>query len=312
MTDILTITLNPAVDVASSTTRLVPGHKLRCAQTHRFPGGGGINVTRVLHRLGADSLALYLSGGAMGKQLRNLMAKERIPSRCIVIEEETRESFSVLETSTGNEYRFVLPGPTVHAHEWKACVAFIDALDPPPPYVVLSGTLPPGVPHDAYAQLAKAAKARGSRVILDTSGPELKEALAEGVWIVKPSLRELSELTGCDLQEESQWHAAALQLVYSGQAQWVALSLGERGALLVGVDGAWRADALQVPVASVTGAGDSFLAAMVWALSRGTSPVEAFRYAVAAGTAALLTAGTHLCNKEDVLLLQPQVVVRSL
>jgi 6-phosphofructokinase 2 len=311
MTDILTITLNPAVDVSSTTPRLMPAHKMRCAQTQRYPGGGGINVTRVLQRLGADSLALYLAGGAMGQQLRKLVAQERIASHSLPIREETRESFAVLDASTGNEYRFVLPGPTVQPQEWQACIDFVQSMQPAPRIVVLSGTLPPGVPHDAYGQLAAVAKARGGRVVLDTSGAELREALAEGVWIVKPSLRELGELTGRDLPDEPQWLAAARQLVQAGQAQWVALTLGERGALLVGADRAWRADAIEVPVLSATGAGDSFLAAMVWALSRGLGEEEAFRYGVAAGTAALLTPGTDLCRKEDVLRLVAQVVTRT-
>jgi 6-phosphofructokinase 2 len=304
MTDILTITLNPAVDVSSTTPRLMPAHKMRCTQTHRYPGGGGINVSRVLHRLGADSLALYLAGGAMGQQLRKLVAQEKIASHSLPIRDETRESFSVLDASTGAEYRFVLPGPTVQPQEWEACVSFVQTMKPPPRIVVLSGTLPPGVPHDAYARLAAVVKARGARVVLDTSGAELREALSEGVWIVKPSLRELSELTGRDLSDESSWLDAA------GQAEWVALTLGERGAMLVGARQAWRADAIEVPVLSATGAGDSFLAAMVWALSSGLGEEEAFRHGVAAGTAALLTPGTELCRKEDVLGLLGQVVVR--
>lgn len=310
MTDILTITLNPAVDVSSTTPRLMPAHKMRCTQTHRYPGGGGINVSRVLHRLGADSLALYLAGGAMGQQLRKLVAQEKIASHSLPIRDETRESFSVLDASTGNEYRFVLPGPTVQPQEWEACVRFVQTMKPPPRIVVLSGTLPPGVPHDAYARLAAVVKARGGRVVLDTSGAELREALAEGVWIVKPSLRELSELTGRDLSDESSWLDAARQPVLAGQAQWVALTLGERGALLVGAQQAWRADAIEVPVLSATGAGDSFLAAMVWALSRGLGEEEAFRHGVAAGTAALLTPGTDLCRKDDVLRLLEQVATR--
>ena len=177
MTDILTITLNPAVDVASITPRLMPAHKMRCSQTHRFPGGGGINVTRVLHRLGANSMALYLAGGAMGQQLRKLIALEKISSHSLPIRDETRESFAVVDASTGNEYRFVLPGPTVQPHEWESCLAYVRTLKPAPRYVVLSGTLPPGVPHDAYARLSevaktfilKAARAVNSRKPLDAS-----------------------------------------------------------------------------------------------------------------------------------------------
>jgi 6-phosphofructokinase 2 len=122
----------------------------------------------------------------------------------------------------------------------------------------------------------------------------------------------LSELTGRDLSDESSWLAAARQLVLTGQSEWVALTLGERGAMLVGARQAWRADAIDVPVLSATGAGDSFLAAMVWALSRGLGEEEAFRHGVAAGTAALLTPGTDLCRKEDVLRLLEQVVARPL
>jgi len=312
MTDILTVTLNPAVDVSSTTPRLMPAHKMRCTQTHRYPGGGGINVTRVMDRLGANSLALYLAGGAMGQQLRKLVAQEKIASHSLPIRDETRESFAVLDAQTGNEYRFVLPGPQVQAPEWEACVAFVQTMRPPPGIAVLSGTLPPGVPHDAYARLAAVVKSRGGRVVLDTSGPELRAALAEGVWIVKPSLRELSELTGRDLSDESVWLDAARELVTAGQAQWVALTLGERGAMLVGATQAWRADAIKVPVLSATGAGDSFLAGLVWALSRGLGEAEAFRYGMAAGTAALLTPGTDLCRKEDVLRLLPQVAMRLL
>ena len=312
MTDILTITLNPAVDVSSTTSRLMPAHKMRCTQTQRYPGGGGINVSRVLHRLGTDALALYLAGGAMGQQLRKLVAQEKIASHSLPIREETRESFSVLDAETGNEYRFVLPGPQVQPQEWEACVAFVQTMRPAPRIVVLSGTLPPGVPHDAYARLAAVVKSRGGRVVLDTSGAELREALAEGVWIVKPSLRELSELTGSELPGESEWLAAARQLVQAGQADWVALTLGERGAMLVGAHQAWRADAIPVQVLSATGAGDSFLAAMVWALARGLGEEDAFRHGVAAGTAALLTPGTDLCRKDDVLRLLEQVVIRPL
>lgn len=310
MTDILTITLNPAVDVSSTTPRLMPAHKMRCSHTQRHPGGGGINVARVLHRLGADALALYLAGGAMGQQLRRLIAEERIASHSLPIREETRESFAVVDASTGLEYRFVLPGPSVQASEWEACLAWLRSLRRSPRYVVLSGTLPPGVPQDAYARLAEVARAKGCQVVLDTSGPELRAALAQGVWIVKPSLRELCELTGRALSDEDQWLDAARALVRSGQAQWVALTLGERGALLVGADVAWRADGIAVEVAGATGAGDSFLAGMVWALSQGMDFVEALRHGVAAGTAALSTAGTNLCRREDVLRLLPQVVTR--
>ena len=248
MTDILTITLNPALDVATSCDQLQPSHKLRCAHAERFPGGGGINVARVVQRLGGDCLALYLAGGVVGDRLQNLLQAEQVPSHRLAIADETRESFSVLETSTGREYRFVLPGPEVTAREWQGCVDFLGRMDPPPRYVVLSGSLPPSLAIDSYAQLTAMARSRGCKVVLDSSGAPLAAALAAGVFLIKPSLRELSDLTGAPLEDETQWRAAAELLVRDGRAELVALSLGERGAMLFSAQGAWRADALKVDV----------------------------------------------------------------
>lgn len=312
MPTILTITLNPAVDISTETEQLLPSHKLRCAPSQRFPGGGGINVARVIQRLGGDCVALYLAGGVVGQQLRHLIAVEHLPSLGLAIAGETRESFSVLETSSGREYRFVLPGPQVSESEWQTCLSYLDTLGPAPEYVVLSGSLPPGLADDSYARLARSARARGCKVVLDSSGAALTQALEQGVSLVKPSLRELSELNGSALDTQASQCAAARQLIDTGQAELVALSLGEQGAMLVSADGAWRADALQVPVKSTTGAGDSFLAAMVWGLTRKMAPVEAFRYGVAAGSAALLHAGTTLCRTDDVMRLVAQVQVRKI
>ncbi len=309
---IFTVTLNPAVDVATSVERLVESHKMRCTHAQRDPGGGGINVARVIQRLSSGSgnsgagsnsgncVALYLAGGATGQMLRELLDAEHVKGVCIEIAGETRENFSVRETSTGREYRFVLPGPTVTAHEWQACADYLASLDPPPRYLVLSGSLPPGLPADAWAQLARTAKARGTRVVVDTSGPALAAALDAGVYLVKPSLGELRALTGRPLDTEPEWREAARQLVREGRAQRVALTLGERGALLVSEDRTLSAPALDVPVSSSIGAGDSFLGAMVWALNRQTSLDAAFRYALAAASATLLTSGTRLCSAEEV------------
>ncbi len=248
--------------------QLQPSHKLRCSHAERFPGGGGINVARVVQRLGGDCLAFYLAGGVVGDRLQQLLQAEKVPSHRLEIDDETRESFSVLETSTGREYRFVLPGPTLTDAQWQACVDYLAAVEPVPRYVVLSGSLPPTLAVDSYAQLGRLAQARGCKVVLDSSGAPLAAALAAGVFLIKPSLRELSDLTGTPLENEARWRTAAESLLRDGRAELVALSLGERGAMLFSALGAWRADALQVDVKSTTGAGDSFLAAMVWALNK--------------------------------------------
>lgn len=168
------------------------------------------------------------------------------------------------------------------------------------------------MPDDSYAQLAQQATRRGSQVVLDSSGPALGAALRHGVFLVKPSLRELADWAGRALDGETAWAGSATQPVREGCASLVALSLGEQGALLASADGVWHADALKVPVASTSGAGDSFLAAMVFALADGLEPVEALRHGVAAGSAALLHAGTRLCEPADGLRLVVQVRVRAL
>ncbi|TDV33994.1 6-phosphofructokinase [Paraburkholderia caballeronis] len=299
MTGIVTVTLNPAIDVATSVAQVTDTHKLRCACARRDPGGGGINVARVIRRLGGDCVALYLAGGAVGQMLQRMLDSEQVRSACIGIAGDTRENFSVRETTTGREYRFVLPGPVVGADEWARVLRHGESLDPPPRYLVLSGSLPPGLPDDAYANLARIARARGARVVLDTSGPALKKALNERVFLVKPSLSELRELTGAPLETEDEWRDAAARIVRDGRAEVVALTLGERGAMVVAAGLTLRADALPMAVSSAIGAGDSFVGAMVWALDRGDALDVAFRHAVAAASATLLAQGTALCRPDD-------------
>ena len=301
MPALITLTLNPALDLATTIDRVAPTHKLRCGPIQRFAGGGGINVARVLHRLGADVQAWALAGGAAGAQVRQLLADEGVPTVLQPIAGDTRENFSVVETSTGKEFRFVLPGPTLQATEWRACLGALTALQTPPRWLIASGSLPPGTPDDFYAPLARALKARGVRVAIDTSGPALAAALQAGVALVKPSLRELQEVMQQPLAHAADWCQAARSLVQSGAAGIVALSVGDQGAVLATPEGVWQAPALHMPATTgTTGAGDCILAALVWALDRGDAPAEALRWGVAAGAAALLHPGTTLAQAADV------------
>lgn len=306
---VLGLTMNPSVDLATETERVVPTHKLRCTDTLHDAGGGGINVARVLTGLGGQCSALCPTGGSSGAWLQRRMAEEGMHGIFLPIAGETRVSFTVHEHSSGAEYRFVMPGPHLSHDEWQACLLHLQDM---PRWLVASGSLPPGVPTDFYAQLARLCRARGARLVLDTSGPALVAALAEGVYLVKPNLRELSELCGQPLDTPEQWQAAAQALVNSGQAEVVALTLGHLGALLVTRTGAWHADPLDIPVASAVGAGDSFVGGLVWALQQSLPLDVAFRWAVAAGSAALLKAGTGLADPAQVRTLAQQVRMRAL
>ncbi len=300
MQPILTLTVNPALDVSTATERVFSGHKLRCGASRLDPGGGGVNVSRVVQRLGGRTLAVYTAGGPTGEAYRRLIEAERIPTLAVPIQGSTREDFTVDETTTGKQFRFVLQGPELSEPEWRLCLALVADSLPVGGYVVASGSLPPGVPDDFYARVARLARRHDARCIVDASGPALAEALAEGVFLVKPSRRELGLHFGTTLESgESQVEAAA-GLVADGSAEHVALTLGGEGAILASKSGILRLAVPDVEVRSTVGAGDSFLAAFVLRLAQGRTLAEALRAAVAAGSATVTTAATELCHREDV------------
>ena len=311
MANIATLTINPAIDLSTAVERMMPGRKLRCKGLQRYPGGGGINVARVVRRLGSEVIAVYTCGGIVGRLLEELVTREGIESRTVQVATETREDFTVQEEASGQQFRFVLAGPQVTETEWQRCLNAVRSLGPFPRYLVGSGSLPPGVPDDFYARVARAAHEHGGKLLLDTSGPPLKAALVEGVYLIKPNLHELMDLAHVRADDQDGQAAACRQIVEEGQAQVVALTLGDKGALLTTRDGTWRTPALPVEPASVVGAGDSFLGGMVWSLAEGHSVEEAFRYATAAGSAALLQAGTELCHDADVKRLFHDVVLQA-
>jgi 6-phosphofructokinase 2 len=300
MTDVVTLTMNPAIDLSVSVESVTPFHKLRSSESRRDPGGGGINVARVMKRLGADVAAVYPAGGTLGQLLRHLVDQEGILQITIPIAAETREDFTVTERTTGHQYRFVLPGPLLSEHEWRACLERLHALDARTRFVVCSGSLPPGVPDDFYSLIIESVKQAGRKIVVDSSGLPLKAALDAGVYLVKPSLNELRGLLNTALDTQADQIEACCGLIENKHAEVVALTSGEQGALLVTRDRVLHAAALPIKLISVVGAGDSFLGAMIWALASGHALDEAFRYGVAAGSAALLVPGTELSRREDI------------
>jgi 6-phosphofructokinase 2 len=311
MTDIVTITPSPAVDLSTAVDKIVPVAKMRGRTQRRDPGGGGINVARVIKRLGGDARAIYPVGGPIGKLLRQLLDAEGIASHTWTIAGQTRENFFVDETSAGQQYRFILPGPRLSEAEWKQCMKLVAEIEPFPKFLVASGSLPDGVPNDFHARLARIAKQRGAKIILDTSGPSLAAAAAEGVDLIKPNLREMRELTGSEPADAYAWELAAMELVETGKADVVALTMAHLGAALVTRGEVLRAPPIPITPRSAVGAGDSFLAALVWQLACGASRTDAFRLAVAAGAAALLHPGTELCRVDDVMRLADQVTIET-
>jgi len=310
--DIVTLTINPAIDIFVNVGRVEPTRKLRCSAPKRDPGGGGINVARVAHRLGSRVTAIYPTGGAIGKLLHRLVEREGIDSLVTPSHVETRENFTAYEETTGEQYRFVLPGSALHRAEWQAVLDKLTALPEKPKFVVASGSVPPGVPEDFFAHVAREAKQLGAQCVVDTSGPALKAALVQGVTLIKPNLVELSDLVGAALDNDGVRIAACRKLIAGGRVKAVALTLGDQGALLVTADEAFRAQPMAIEPVSAVGAGDSFLGGLVSALASGHSLQQAFRVAVAAASAAVLSPGTELCRADEVQRLLPEVKVSEL
>jgi 6-phosphofructokinase 2 len=295
---IVTLTMNPALDITTHTDRVIPTDKMRCGLPRYDPGGGGINVARIAHVLGASVSALFPAGGHTGDKVTDLVAASGVPVQRITVAHSTRESFTVDENTTAQQYRFVLPGPSLTDAEQTECLEKLSAAAASADFVVASGSLPPGVPSDFYQRVAGICEERGARLILDTSGAGLRH-ITSGVFLLKPSVRELRECVGRALITESDQFAAAHELVDRGCAQFVVVSLGSEGALLATPNGSQRYSPVTVPSGSGVGAGDAMTAGITVGLSRGWQLDKAVRLGIAAGAAMLLTPGTAPCTREN-------------
>lgn len=298
--EVVTLTLNPSIDKSTAVENVVAERKLRCDAPVLEPGGGGLNVARALAKLGRPSLALYLAGGPTGAMLDDLLTREGIDHRGLPTAGWTRENFSAFERSTGQLYRFGMPGPAIAPEEWERVLATIDALDPAPRFVVASGSIPPGVPPDFYAQMSRRLRRRGIRFVLDTSGDALRAAVEEGVGALKMNLNELAGLVGAAALGNAEIEHAARDLVARGRADLVVVSLGPAGAAFATAEGFERIMSPTVAVASTVGAGDSMVAGLVHAVLEGRPFREVVRFGIATGTAAVMTPGSELCRREDV------------
>lgn len=294
---IVTLTLNPAIDKSTAVEKITPEQKLRCENPVYEAGGGGINVSKAIKRLGGDSLAIFPAGGPAGQMLGDLLGKESISFQAIPMQQWTRENFIVVETATNAQYRFGMPGGAVTEAEAQACLDAVKAARPD--YLVASGSLPPGIPNDFYARIAKLAKQINARLILDTSGNPLRLAANEGVYLLKPNLGELSKMVGVESLEMNHVDDAAMNIIKKGDCEVVVVSLGPSGALLVTKDGYEHIPAPHVHKKSTVGAGDSMVAGMTWSLAQGKSFSEMVRMGVACGSAATMNPGTELFKAQD-------------
>ena len=294
---ILTITLNPCIDKSSAVEKLEPESKLRCTEVLHEPGGGGVNVSKALKKLGVASTALFPAGGHNGRMLCGLLDEEGIHYHAVETKVETRENWIVLETEANNQYRFTFPGRAVDESTMQTLVDEVRNFSPA--YVVASGSLPPGLPDNFYGLVVKNARAAGAKCIVDTSGPALQALRAKGAYLIKPNLSELRKMLQAPILSPKEIDDAAQQAIFDGYAEMVVVSLGPLGAWLVTKDEKHFAPAPKVEKKSTVGAGDSMLAGVTYMLQQQRSLKEVIAFGVACGSAATMNEGTQLFKKED-------------
>lgn len=297
---IVTITMNPALDKSTKVDKLAPEKKMRCAEMITEAGGGGINVSKAIKKLGGESLAIFPSGGMNGKKIEEYLSAQGISFRTIPIKEETRENIVISETETNAQFRFVMPGADIGQDCASACLEMLEKMKPVPTYIVASGSLPPGLTGQFFSDLARLSKKLKARYIIDTSGEPLQMAAKEGVFLLKPNLGELSALVGKEQLELNEVDDAAVDIIKRGSCEVIVVSLGPSGAILATKDGCEHIPSPTVKKQSTVGAGDSMVAGMVYMLSQGKSQREMARFGVACGTAATMNPGTQLFKKDDV------------
>ena len=295
--DIVTITVNPALDKSAHFSGLVPEQKIRCQAPLYDAGGGGINVSKAISRLEGTSLAVFASGGPSGEMIKEILNKELISFQAIETKNWTRESFVAVDDNTNSQYRFNFPGTSITDAEKNEIIKTVESQDSK--FIVVSGSLREGLPVDFYQEIAEIAKKSNSKLIVDTSGEALKKALEIGVYLIKPNVGELAKLIGVEKLEMEEVNAAAKKIIAKGGAEIVVVSLGPQGAVLVTKDSYDYVPAPNVAKKSTVGAGDSMVGGMTWALAQNKPLKEVIRWGVACGSAATMNEGTQLFKLED-------------
>lgn len=307
METVVTLTMNPSLDISTSINSVAPELKLRCNAPTFHPGGGGINVSRAIKFLNGESTAVYAAGGHTGHRLTQLLNEEGIANQPVSIHGLTREGFAVYEESSTLQYRFNMPGPELDADEWIRCLETVFELNPK--YIVASGSLPPGVPIEFYGEITRYAKQYNIRVIVDTAGDALKRSFGKGVYLMKPNLRELELFSGEMISGEDHIREVARRLIREGLAEVMVVSMGAAGASLITEKDYAHMRAPIVKIQSKVGAGDSMVGGLVMGLADGRDLLDAVRFGIAAGTAAVMTPGTELCRESDTQRLYEQISV---
>ena len=308
---IYTVTLNPALDK----TVEIPGMALdtvnRITSMRTDPGGKGINVSKVIAKLGGESCAVGILGGESGRTLLAALEREGLRTHFRFVEGQTRTNLKIIDRALHTNTDINEPGLTVSPADLDALLRDLLGMVREGDIVVFAGSLPQGAPQDTYRVWTAACREKGARVCLDADGVLLAEGLKAAPYLIKPNEDELSRLVGHRLTDTDELIAEGRRLLKGGVTR-VVISLGEHGALYLRGNEVLYAEGLSVPVGSTVGAGDSVVAALAYADSLGMSDEDAVRLSTATGAANVMCSGTQPAEREAVEKLLPQVKIRRI
>ncbi|MEJ5169410.1 MAG: 1-phosphofructokinase [Fimbriimonadales bacterium] len=303
---IVSVTLNPCVDRVVFLSTLRIGDTNRVERVETDAGGKGVNLSRVVAELGGRTIATGFLGGGPGAHVRHTLHAQGVHNSFVEIAGETRINTSI-ESGEGPPTTLNEAGPEISSDEWHRLVAHCEVLFERADWVTLGGSLPPGVPTDAFRQLGELARRQRCKVLIDADGEPMRLALEMRPDLIKPNLREAARLLGRSLPDRAAAVTAARELL--AVANRAILSMGKDGAVLATPDGTWVGSSPKVEARSTIGSGDSMLGALLWALEEGNDWPEALRWGLAAGAATATTDGSEIARKPVVRLLYNEASV---
>lgn len=296
---IVTVTLNPAMDKTIILDGMDIGEVNRADSVRNDIGGKGVNVSKVLKVFETDTIATGFLGGVSEANFRRELEKIGIEDRFISIQGNTRTNIKLIDRKNNTNTDINEPGPFIRSEELKRFIQVFDEAVHEGDLVVLSGGIPLNIPSDIYGRLTKIANQKGAKVIVDAEGEALHHALEEIPYMIKPNEKELSAFLGKEILSEKEIIEEAKNFVKEG-IQKVLVSRGDKGSIFVTRDSVLIGRGIKVKVKSTVGAGDSMVAALVYAEEQKFNDYETLVLAQATGAAAVTTEGTEACTREEV------------
>ena len=298
--NIVTLTMCAVLEKSTTAKFIAPGKKILCRQPAFKPGGGGINVSRAMKRLGVDSTACFMADESNAQLMMDFFDAESIKYILLSSDKPPVERLVIKDETTKQQYIFDIPLEKIGKEFSEKALKLIGNVLSEADYIVVSGGLPPGVPSDFYAHVASVANKQNVKMILDTSGKPLLKAFEQKLYMIKTNLNEIASAVGKKILTGMELENVVIKLLKEKKCEIIVVSMSSKGAMMA-VEGD-DIEYIVPPVVdevSPAGAGDSMTAGIMAGFSKGWSPPQAVRYGVAAGTAATMKPGSELCNKED-------------